>query len=94
MFIFQDSGMGQESPRKSRETAPTTEDAEVHDDHVYAFMVEECVLLAFDGHHHTFFYHESINMIIMDFRIFSGWCGFMKFSWGFLTTFMILMVMI
>ena len=43
--------MGQESPRESRETAPPTEDPEVHDDHVYAFMVEECVLLAFDGHH-------------------------------------------
>ena len=29
--------------------------------------------------------HESINMIIMDFRIFSGRCGFTRLSWGFLT---------
>ena len=50
--VSQDSGMGQESPRESREAAPpaTEEDSEASDDHVYAFMVEECVLLAFEGH--------------------------------------------
>ncbi len=58
--VSTDSGMGQESPRVSLQgQAVVTEEAseavedppeesEV-DEHVYAFMVEECILLAFEG---------------------------------------------
>ena len=51
--VSQDSGMGQESPRQSKENAHGLEEGEDNesavDEHVYAFMVEECVLFAFDG---------------------------------------------
>ena len=41
--VSQDSGMGQESPRGSQNAPPTEEASEtVLDEHVYAFMVEEC----------------------------------------------------
>ena len=44
--VSQDSGMGQESPRGSQNAPPTEEASEtVLDEHVYAFMVEECKIV-------------------------------------------------
>ena len=46
--VSQDSGMGQESPRGSQNAPPTEEASEtVLDEHVYAFMVEECKFVHF-----------------------------------------------
>lgn len=47
--VSQDSGMGQESPRETLEEASEAVEAPP-DEHVYAFMVEECILFAFEGH--------------------------------------------
>ena len=47
--VSQDSGMGQESPRESQNTLEEASEAIVLDEHVYSFMVEECILLAFEG---------------------------------------------
>jgi hypothetical protein len=41
--------MGQESPRDAEEASEAVEEEEALDEHVYAFMVEECILLAFEG---------------------------------------------
>ena len=48
--VSQDSGMGQESPRESQNAVEEAVNEEPMDDHVYSFMVEECILLAFEGH--------------------------------------------
>ena len=47
--VSQDSGMGQESPRESQNTVEEPPEANVVDEHVYSFMIEECILLAFEG---------------------------------------------
>ena len=50
--VSQDSGMGQESPRESQNAPDEASDALESniDEHVYAFMVEECVLLGMISH--------------------------------------------
>ena len=47
--VSQDSGMGQESPRESQNTVEEPPETNVVDEHVYSFMIEECILLAFEG---------------------------------------------
>ena len=64
--VSQDSGMGQESPRESQNAPDEASDALESniDEHVYAFMVEECVLLGMISHKNsliTIFGHKHEN---------------------------------